>query len=134
MVDQNIAWCHEATDPFQKIKIKKMRKCGFAVCHAVCFNCEKHTLLYGVFFFSSLTAAFNFLHSTHTSHRIPMYLVLIYGQFKSNGIIINHQKGQQLWQKFLVLGVLSISSLLWETFIIIRTQYLSLFFGLFNLS
>ena len=69
-----------------------MRKCGFAVCHAVCFNCQKHTLLYGVFFFLSLTAAFNFLHSTHTSHHTPMYLVLIYGRFKCNDIIINLSK------------------------------------------
>lgn len=116
-------------------KKKKKKKCGNVVLLSVMQSVStvRNIRCFMGYFFSSLTAAFNFLHSTHTSHRMPMYLVLIYGQFKCNGIIINHQKGQQLWQKFLVLGVLSISSLLWETFII-RTQCLSLFFGLFNLS
>lgn len=98
MVNQNIVWWHKATDLFQKKKQKP--KCGFAVCHAVCFNCQKHTLLYGMFF-SSLTTAFNFLHSTHTSYHTPMYLALIYRQFESNDIIISKQKGQHLWQKFI---------------------------------
>lgn len=84
------------------------------------------------YFFSSLTTAFNFLYSTHTSYHMPMYLLLIYGQFKCNDIIINHQKGQQLGQTLLVLGVLIISSLLLETYN--QNTVIVLVIELFNLS
>lgn len=99
MVNQNIAWWHEATDPFQKKK--KNAEMWFCCLSCSLFQLSQTYVAFIGYFFSSLTAAFNFLYSTHTSYHMPMYLLLIYGQFKYNDIIINHQKGQQLGQKFL---------------------------------